>query len=87
MPAPAVRRNFGKSPRMDATDRKILRLSQEDATRPVTDALRVGLSATPCRRRIRKPEESGGARVALLDADKPKAGVTVLARTDKHDAA
>lgn len=73
---------------MDATDRKILHLLQEDAKRPVT-ALRVGLSATPCRRRIRKPEESGVARVALLDADKLRAGVTVFAsiRTDKHDAA
>lgn len=64
MPAPAVRRNFGKSPRMDATDRKILRLSQEDATRPVTDALRVGLrnalpAAHPKTGRIRR--RAGGA--------------------------
>ena len=77
---------------MDATDRKILRLLQEDATLPVTEiALRVGLSATPCWRRIRKLEESGviRARVALLDAEKLNAGVTVFVsiRTDRHDAA
>ena len=60
---------------------------QAAARYSLTDALRVGLSATHCRRRIRKPEKSGVARVALLDADKPKAGVTVFARTDRHYAA
>ena len=43
---------------MDRLDRKILRLLQEDATLAVADvAKKVGLSTTPCWRRIQKLEE------------------------------
>jgi len=45
---------------MDRLDRKILRLLQEDATLAVADvAKKVGLSTTPCWRRIQKLEEEG----------------------------
>lgn len=77
---------------MDATDKKILDILQEDTTLAVADIAReVGLSTTPCWRRIQKLETSGviRSRVALLDAEKLNAGVTVFVsiRTDKHDAA
>jgi Lrp/AsnC family transcriptional regulator len=55
---------------MDRLDRKILRLLQEDATLAVAEiAKKVGLSTTPCWRRIQKLEEDGviTRRVALLN--------------------
>lgn len=58
---------------MDATDRKILNLLQEDADRPVAEiAGAVGLSPTPCWRRIQKLRAAGVIQrtVALVD---PKA--------------
>jgi len=66
---------------MDRLDRKILRLLQEDATLAVADiAKKVGLSTTPCWRRIQKLEEDGiiRQRVALLDARQINAQVTVF---------
>ena len=66
---------------MDRLDRKILRLLQEDATLVVADvAKKVGLSTTPCWRRIQKLEEEGviKRRVALLDPEKINARVTVF---------
>ena len=74
---------------MDATDRKILECLQADATMPVAEiARRVGLSSTPCWRRIQKLEESKviRARVALLDSQKINVGTTVFVfiRTNRH---
>ncbi len=74
---------------MDRLDRKILRLLQEDSTLAVADvAKRVGLSTTPCWRRIQKLEEEGviRKRVALLDPVKINARVTVFVsiRTNSH---
>lgn len=74
---------------MDAIDRKILGQLQADATLPIADiAERVGLSSTPCWRRIQKLEEAGviRSRVALLDAEKLQVGVTVFVaiKTDDH---
>jgi Lrp/AsnC family transcriptional regulator len=74
---------------MDHQDRKILNLLQEDATTPVAAiAERVGLTSTPCWRRIQKLEEAGVVqrRVAILDAHKVNAGVTVIVsiKTDQH---
>jgi Lrp/AsnC family transcriptional regulator len=74
---------------MDAIDRRILRLLQEDATLAVAEiAQRVGLSTTPCWRRIQNLERSGviQRRVALLDPDKVNVGVTVFVRvkTSQH---
>lgn len=77
---------------MDRIDRKILALLQSDCTLPVAVvAERVGLSPSPCWRRIQKLEADGfiRARVALLDAAKMNVGVTVFAavRTNQHDVA
>jgi Lrp/AsnC family transcriptional regulator len=66
---------------IDDKDRKILQLLQEDALTPVAElANQVGLSTTPCWRRIQKLEEEGfiRKRVALLDRHKLNVGVTVF---------
>ena len=56
---------------MDPLDRKILNLLQEDATLPVAAiAERVGLTATPCWRRIQKLEEAGLIRKDPALADR-----------------
>ncbi|MFQ5468188.1 MAG: Lrp/AsnC family transcriptional regulator [Kiloniellaceae bacterium] len=75
---------------MDRIDLKILDCLQRDATLPVAEiAERVGLSTSPCWRRIRALEEAGviRARVALLDAHKLNVGVTafVRLRAARHD--
>ena len=75
---------------MDRLDRKILRLLQEDATLAVADiAKKVGLSTTPCWRRIQKLEEEGviRRRVAILDPAKVNTAVTVFVaiRTNSHN--
>ncbi|MBL8706873.1 MAG: Lrp/AsnC family transcriptional regulator [Rhodospirillales bacterium] len=75
---------------IDEIDRKILAILQDDATVPVAAiAERVGLSATPCWRRIQKLEEAGviQARVAVLDPEKLRVGVTVFVsvKTNQHD--
>jgi DNA-binding Lrp family transcriptional regulator len=57
---------------MDAIDRKILALLQADGRLTVTDlAARVGLSVSPCHRRLRELERSGTIRGyrAVVDAD------------------
>ena len=74
---------------MDRLDRKILRLLQEDATLAVADiAKKVGLSTTPCWRRIQKLEEDGviKRRVAILDPERINARVNVFVavRTGSH---
>lgn len=76
---------------MDGIDRKILSLLQADSTLAVSEiAERVGLSSTPCWRRIQRLEHSGviRARVALLDPAKMNVGVTVFiaVRTSHHSA-
>ncbi|HAD26810.1 MAG TPA: AsnC family transcriptional regulator [Alphaproteobacteria bacterium] len=58
---------------LDKTDRHILRLIQEDATLSIAEvAEAVGLSSSPCWRRIRQMEEAGiiRKRVTLLDREK-----------------
>lgn len=77
---------------MDEIDRRILNLLQADADLALADiAERVGLSTTPCWRRIQNLEKAGviRARVALLDAAKVNVGVTVFVRirTNRHDIA
>jgi Lrp/AsnC family transcriptional regulator len=77
---------------LDDMDVKILQILQEDCTRPVADiGKEVGLSTTPCWRRIQKLEENGviRRRVAVLDPEKVNAGVTVFIsiKTDKHSLA
>ena len=66
---------------MDLIDKKILSLLQSDATAPITQiASKVGLSSTPCWRRIQKLEKEGiiRARVALLNAEKLNAELLFL---------
>ena len=75
---------------MDRIDKKILDFLQTDATLPVGDiAARVGLSATPCWRRIRNLEKAGiiQRRVALLDPEKLNLGITVFValKTSQHN--
>ncbi|MCB1508909.1 MAG: Lrp/AsnC family transcriptional regulator [Hyphomicrobiaceae bacterium] len=77
---------------MDKIDRKILAILQEDATLPVAEvASRIGLSTTPCWRRIQKLEDEGiiRKRVALLDGERVNAGVTVFVAvtTNQHSQA
>ena len=66
---------------LDRLDKKILSILQEDATIPVAEvAKKVGLSTTPCWRRIQKLEEDGVIlrRVALIDPRAVNAKVTVF---------
>lgn len=66
---------------LDSKDRLILTLLQRDVTLPLQIiAERVGLSQTPCWRRIQKLEQQGYIRkkVALLDREKLNLGVTVF---------
>lgn len=74
---------------LDAMDLKILELIQNDSTIAVADIGKaVGLSTTPCWRRIRRLEEAGviQRRAAILDPAKVHAGVTVFVsiKTDSH---
>ncbi len=66
---------------LDAVDVRILSILQQDCTVSVADIGKaVGLSTTPCWRRIQKLEQEGviQSRVALLDAKKVSVGVTVF---------
>jgi Lrp/AsnC family transcriptional regulator len=77
---------------LDEMDVKILRILQQDCTRPVAEIGKaVGLSTTPCWRRIQKLEESGviTRRVAVLAAQRVNVGVTVFVsiKTDEHSLA
>jgi DNA-binding Lrp family transcriptional regulator len=57
---------------MDVLDRKILAALQEDGRLTITDlAARVGLSISPCHRRLRQLERGGAIRGyrAVVDAD------------------
>ncbi len=74
---------------MDSIDRKILARVQEDATISIADlAATVGLSTTPCWRRLRKLETAGviRRRVALVDPEKVGLGLSVFVsiRTNRH---
>ncbi len=75
---------------LDTIDRRILALLQSDATLSIADiAERVGLSQTPCWKRIKRLEADGiiTGRVALLDRAKLGVGTTVFVsvRTSQHD--
>lgn len=67
---------------MDAMDRKILRVLQGQPDLPMTElAEMVGLSHTPCWRRIKKMEADGviSRRALILDPKKVGFGVNVFA--------
>ena len=73
---------------MDAIDRKILHELQQDASLSVADiGNRVGLSSTPCWKRIQKLEADGviEKRVALVDQNRVGLGVTVFVSIETAD--
>jgi len=75
--------------KLDAIDIRILEIIQQDAEQQVAQiAEAVGLSTTPCWRRIQRLKEAGviTRQVALLDARKVNVGVTVFVsvRTSVH---
>ncbi len=73
---------------MDAIDRKILTLLQQDVSRSVAEiGSLVGLSSTPCWKRIQRLEsdEVIQKRVALVDQDKVGLGVTVFVSIETGD--
>jgi len=77
---------------LDDRDRGILAILQVDAMTPVAEiAERIGLSTTPCWRRIQRLERDGviRRRVALLDAAALNVPVSVFVavRTNQHTAA
>jgi Lrp/AsnC family transcriptional regulator len=73
---------------MDAIDRKILAVVQQDASLSVADiGQRVGLSSTPCWKRLQKLEAEGVImrRVAIIDPDKVGLGITVFVSVETGD--
>lgn len=75
---------------MDRIDKNILHWLQRDASLSVAElAEKVGLSSTPCWRRVQRLEKAGiiTRRVALVDPRKINLGITafVRVRTNRHD--
>lgn len=68
---------------MDQTDKRILQVLQVDGKLQNNElAQRIGLSASPCLRRVKQLEEDGIIRayVALVDPVKVNLRLTVFAR-------
>lgn len=81
-----------KTVELDALDERILGIVQEDASLTVQEiGERVGLSTTPCWRRIKQLEAQGviTKRVAIIDPATIGLGgvVFIFIRTAQHDAA
>lgn len=75
--------------KLDSIDKKLLDLLQQDAGLQVSElAEKVGLSATPCWRRVQRLKEAGviTGNVMLVDREKVNVGVTVFVsvRTNVH---
>ena len=73
---------------MDAIDRKILAVLQDDAALSVAEiGSRVGLSSTPCWKRIQRLESEGIIlkRVALVDQDRIGLGISVFVSIETGD--
>ncbi len=74
--------------RIDAIDRKILRVLQEDASLSVAEiGERVGLSSTPCWKRIQRMEAEHiiTGKVALVDQNKIGLGLSVFVSVESGD--
>jgi Lrp/AsnC family transcriptional regulator len=74
--------------RLDAVDRKILAVVQDNASLSVAEiGERVGLSSTPCWKRIQRLEAEGIIlrRVALVDQNKIGLGITVFVSIESGD--
>jgi Lrp/AsnC family transcriptional regulator len=77
---------------LDHIDRRLLAILQDDSTVPIAElAERVGLTQTPCWKRIKRLQDAGviTARVALLDRDALDLSLTVFVavKTGRHDEA
>ncbi|PVM84472.1 transcriptional regulator [Caulobacter radicis] len=75
---------------LDATDRRILTILQVDATLTVADlADRIGLSQTPCWKRVKRLQDEGviTARVDLLDRERLDLALVVFVsvKTNQHE--
>lgn len=73
---------------LDRIDREILRLLMRDAARSLAEiAQEVGLTPTPCWKRIRRMEEQGviTGRVALVDADRVGLPISVFVSIETGD--
>lgn len=73
---------------MDKIDRKLLALLQTDCTLSIAEmASQVGLSQTPCWKRIQRMEAEGviDRRVALLSPEKLGLGLTVFVSIEAGD--
>jgi Lrp/AsnC family transcriptional regulator len=73
---------------LDRIDREILRLLMRDASRSLAEiAQEVGLTPTPCWKRIRRMEEQGviTGRVALVDADRVGLPISVFVSIETGD--
>jgi Lrp/AsnC family transcriptional regulator len=73
---------------MDAIDRKILAVLQDDASLSVAEiGARVGLSSTPCWKRIQRLEADGVIlkRVALVDQARIGLGISVFVSIETGD--
>jgi Lrp/AsnC family transcriptional regulator len=74
--------------RIDAIDRKILRVLQKDASLSVAEiGERVGLSSTPCWKRIQRMEGEGiiTGKVKLVDQNKIGLGLSVFVSVESDD--
>ena len=73
---------------MEAIDRKILAVVQQDASLSVAEiGQRVGLSSTPCWKRLQRLEADGviTRRIALIDPEKVGLGITVFVSVETGD--
>jgi Lrp/AsnC family transcriptional regulator len=80
--------NLGAEDRMDTIDRKILAVVQEDASLSVAEiGQRVGLSSTPCWKRLQRLEADGVImrRVAIIDPEKVGLAITVFVSIETGD--
>jgi Lrp/AsnC family transcriptional regulator len=83
----ATAKTLGKE-RMDSIDRKILAVVQDDASLSVAEiGQRVGLSSTPCWKRLQRLEADGiiTRRVALIDPERIGLGITVFVSVETGD--
>ncbi len=76
---------------MDEMDRRILRILQEDCSLPVSEVARqVGLSNSPCWKRINRMQNDGiiKRQTAVLDAGRLGFGLTVFVsiKTGEHSS-
>jgi Lrp/AsnC family transcriptional regulator len=77
---------------IDAIDRRILQIVQQDASLPVREiSAKVGVSRTPCLKRLQRLDAAGviKRRIAVLDPNKLGLGLTAFVSVEvaDHDSA